>query len=201
MPRIAKALLIVFSIMPLPKLEAQEPQALPLPDERYKVDLLLVVAHPDDEGAATPYLARALDEHRRVAVVFGTRGSSGANEAGAEQAAALGAVREIEARNALTTLGINYVWFLDGKDTASQNVLLSLANWDHGESLEQLVRLLRLTPPERNPTFLPGTFMRQDPGDPQTSGGLATHALRPAGRSPALPEHGPWSSKPPQTLH
>jgi len=54
-----------------------------------------VVAHPDDEGAATPYLARALDEHKRVAVVFGTRGSSGANEAGGEQAAALGAVREI----------------------------------------------------------------------------------------------------------
>ena len=92
MPRIAKALLIVFSIMPLSKLEAQEPQALPLPDERYKVDLLLVVAHPDDEGAATPYLARALDEHRRVAVVFGTRGSSGANEAGAEQAAAPGRI-------------------------------------------------------------------------------------------------------------
>jgi len=64
-----------------------------------------------------------------------TRGSSGANEAGAEQAPALGAVREIEARNALTPLGINNVWFLGGKDTASQNVLLSLANWDHGESL------------------------------------------------------------------
>jgi len=127
MPRIAKALFVVLLAIPLSKLGAQEPQSLPLPDERYKVDLLLIVAHPDDEGAATPYLARALDEHRRVAVVFGTRGSSGANEAGAEQAAALGAVREIEARNALTTLGINYVWFLDGKDTASQNVLLSLA--------------------------------------------------------------------------
>src|SRR5260370_1923915 len=64
---------------------AQEPKALPLPDERYKADILLVVEHPDDEGAATPYLARALDDHKRVAVVFGTRGSSGANEAGAEQ--------------------------------------------------------------------------------------------------------------------
>src|SRR5258707_12744599 len=118
MPRIAKALLIVFSIMPLSKLEAQEPQALPLPDERYKVDLLLIVAHPDDEGAATPYLARALDEHRRVAVVFGTRGSSGANEARAGQAGALGAGRAVVARNALTTLGVNYVWVFDGEDTA-----------------------------------------------------------------------------------
>src|SRR5881409_561928 len=149
---------------------AQEPKALPLPDERYKADLLLVVAHPDDEGAATPYLARALDEHKRIAVIYGTRGSSGANEAGGEQAAALGAIREIEARNALATLGITNVWFLGGKDTASQNVLLSLANWDHGESLEQLVRLVRLTRPEVILTFLPGTFIGEDHGDHQASG-------------------------------
>src|SRR3981189_3545693 len=127
---------------------AQEAKPLPAAGERYKVDILLVVAHPDDEGAATPYWARALDEHKRLAVVFGTRGSSGANEAGAEQAAALGAIREIEARNALATLGVTNVWFLGGKDTASQNVLQSLANWDHGDSLEQLVRLVRLTRPE-----------------------------------------------------
>jgi LmbE family N-acetylglucosaminyl deacetylase len=167
---------------------AQEPKALPLPDERYKVDILLVVAHPDDEGAATPYLARALDEHKRVAVVFGTRGSSGANEAGAEQAAALGAIREIEARNALTMLGITNVWFLGGKDTASQNVLQSLANWDHGVSLEQLVRLVRLTRPEVILTFLPGTFIGEDHGDHQASGLLATEAFDLAGDPSAFPE-------------
>jgi LmbE family N-acetylglucosaminyl deacetylase len=82
---------------------AQEGKPLPVPDERYKTDILLVVAHPDDEGAATPYLARALDEGKRIAVVFGTHGSSGANEAGSEQAASLGAIREIEARRALAT--------------------------------------------------------------------------------------------------
>ncbi|HET9995451.1 MAG TPA: PIG-L family deacetylase [Candidatus Acidoferrum sp.] len=167
---------------------AQELKALPLLDERYKVDILLVVAHPDDEAAATPYLARALDEHRRVGVVFGTRGSSGANEAGAEQAEALGAVREIEARNALATLGITNVWFLGGKDTASQNVLQSLANWDHGESLEQLVRLVRLTRPEVILTFLPGTFIGEDHGDHQASGVLATEAFDLAGDSTAFPE-------------
>ncbi len=188
MSRIAKALLVVFLAVASQNSAAQAPQALPLPDERYKVDLLLVVAHPDDEGAATPYLARALDEHKRVAVVFGTRGSSGANEAGAEQAAALGAVREIEARNALTTLGINNVWFLGGKDTASQNVLLSLANWDHGESLEQLVRLVRLTRPEVILTFLPGTFIGEDHGDHQASGLLATEAFDLAGDPASFPE-------------
>ncbi len=109
-------------------------------DERYKVDILLVVAHPDDEGAATPYLARAIDEGKRVAIAYGTRGSSGANEAGPEQATALGDIREIEARRAAAVLGIDKVWFLGGKDTASQDVLQSLANWDHGMALENLVR-------------------------------------------------------------
>jgi len=167
---------------------AQEPKPLPQADERYKVDIMVVVAHPDDEAAVTPYLARALDEHRRVAVVFGTRGSSGSNEAGAEQAAALGAVREVEARNALTTLGINNVWFLSGKDTASQNVLQSLANWDHGVTLEQVVQLVRLTRPEVILTFMPGTFIGEDHGDHQASGVLATEAFDLAGDPAAFPE-------------
>jgi LmbE family N-acetylglucosaminyl deacetylase len=189
MKRLATQLLFaLFLFFPVPASHAQEPKALPLPDERYKADILLVVAHPDDEGAATPYLARALDEHKRIAVVFGTRGSSGANEAGAEQAAALGAIREIEARNALTTLGITNVWFLGGQDTASQNVLQSLANWDHGASLEQLVRLVRLTHPEVILTFLPGTFIGEDHGDHQASGVLATEAFDLAGDPASFPE-------------
>jgi LmbE family N-acetylglucosaminyl deacetylase len=159
------------------------------------VDILLVVAHPDDEGAATPYLARALDEHKKVAVVFGTRGSSGANEAGAEQAAALGDIREVEARNALATLGITNVWFLGGKDTASQNVLQSLANWGHGASLEQLVRLVRVTRPEVILTFLPGTFIGEDHGDHQASGLLATEAFDLAGDPTVFPEQVSGPSK------
>src|SRR5260370_19407057 len=182
MKRFGTEVLLVFLFL-LAKLrsEGQEPKAFPLRDERYKTDILVVVAHPDDEGGATPYLARALDEHKRIAVVFGTRGSSGANEAGAEQAAALGAIREIEARGALTTLGITNVWFLSCKDTASQNVLQSLANWDHGASLEQLVRFVRLTRPEVILAFLPGTFIGEDHGDHQASGALATEAFDLAG--------------------
>src|SRR5438876_2255044 len=188
MLRFAGALLTVFLTALPPKAMAQEGRALAEPDERYKADILVVVAHPDDEAAVTPYLARALDEHRRIAVVFATRGSSGSNEAGAEQAAALGDVREIEARHALATLGINNVWFLSGKDTATQDVLVSLANWDHGESLEQLVRLVRLTRPEVILTCLPGTFIGEDHGDHQASGVLATEAFDLAGDATAFPE-------------
>jgi LmbE family N-acetylglucosaminyl deacetylase len=168
--------------------QAQAPARVAQADERYKVDILLVVAHPDDEGAATPYLARAIDEGKRVAVAYGTRGSSGANEAGAEQATALGDIREIEARRANAVLGIDKVWFLGGKDTASQDVLQSLANWDHGMTLENLVRIVRLTRPEVILTFLPGTFIGEDHGDHQAAGVLATEAFDLAGDPTAFPE-------------
>jgi LmbE family N-acetylglucosaminyl deacetylase len=157
-------------------------------DARYKVDILVVVAHPDDEGAATPYLARAIDEGKRVAVAYGTRGSSGENQAGAEQAAALGEIREIEARQADAVLGIDKVWFLGGADTASQDVLQSLANWDHGKTLENLVRIVRLTRPEVILTFLPGTFIGEDHGDHQAAGVLATEAFDLGGDPTAFPE-------------
>jgi len=188
MKRFARnAFVLLAALSPL-GLIAQEPKILPQPDERYKADILLVVAHPDDEGAVTPYLARAIDENKRVAVVYGTRGSSGANEAGAEQAAALGAIREIEARRALNTLGITNVWFLGGHDTPSQNVLQSLANWEHGAVLQQLVRIVRLTRPEVILTFLPGTFIGEDHGDHQASGVLATEAFDLAGDPAAFAE-------------
>jgi LmbE family N-acetylglucosaminyl deacetylase len=178
---------VLFLLLMPGRAGAQEPKPLPVADERYKADILLVVAHPDDEGAATAYLARAIDEGKRVAVAYGTRGSSGGNEVGTEQASALGAIREIEARRALATLGITNVWFLGGSDTASQDVLQSLANWQHGAALEQLVRLVRLTRPEVVLTFLPGTFIGEDHGDHQASGVLATEAFDLAGDPTVFP--------------
>lgn len=157
---------------------AQEPQKIKGPDERYKVDILVVVAHPDDEGAVTPYLARAIyDLHKTAAVVFGTRGGSGGNDYRREHGPAMADVREIEARQACAKLGIDKVWFLGGKDTASQNVLNSLANWGHGESLEELVRIVRLTRPEIIITWLPGIFIGENHGDHQAAGVLATEAF------------------------
>src|SRR5207245_565069 len=85
--------------------------------------------------------------------------------------------------------------FLGGKDTASQNVLQSLANWDHGVSLEQLVRLVRLTRPEVILTFLPGTFVGEDHGDHQASGVLATEAFDLAGDPSVFPEQVAGPSK------
>src|SRR5579863_9295439 len=168
---------------------AQQAQAVKGPDERMKTDILVVVAHPDDEGGVTPYLARAIyDLHKRVAVVYGTHGGSGGNSYGKERAGALADLREIEARDACARLGIKNVWFLDGKDTASQNVLNSLANWGHGENLERLVQLMRLTRPEVVITSLPGVFIGENHGDHQAAGVLATEAFDLAGNAIVFPE-------------
>ncbi len=115
----------------------------------YKTDILVFVAHPDDETAISSYLARvAKDEQKRVSVVYATRGSGGGNDLNHAHAKALGLIREVKARKALATLGIEHVWFLDGLDTEGQNVLASLANWEYGTVLEEAVRLVRLTRPE-----------------------------------------------------
>src|SRR5260221_7807437 len=171
-------------------------QTIKGPDERFKADILVVLAHPDDEGGVTPYLARAIyDEHKGVAVVFTTRGGSGANDYPREHGAGLADIREQEARQACAKLGITNVWFLEGKDTASQNVLNSLANWGHGANLEALVRIVRLTRPEAIISWLPGIFVGENHGDHQASGVLATEAFDLANDPTAFPAQVAGASK------
>lgn len=159
------------------------------PDDRFKADILVVVAHPDDETEITGYLARAIyDEHKRVAVIFGTRGNGGGDATGQEQAAALGAEREIEARRAVGSMGVTNVWFLGGPDTPGQDVLRSLETWNHGSCLEQAVRLVRLTRPEVIMTWLPDYVAGENHGDHQASGVIATEAFDLAGDPSAFAE-------------
>jgi LmbE family N-acetylglucosaminyl deacetylase len=154
----------------------------PQPDERFKADILVIVAHPDDETEVTGYLAKAIyQDHRRVAVIFGTRGDGGGNAMGFEQAAALGAEREIEARRALASFGVMNVWFLGGPDTPGQDVLRSLETWNHGAALAQAVRLVRLTRPEVIMTWLPLYVAGENHGDHQAAGVIATEAFDMAG--------------------
>ena len=167
---------------------AQSPQIVRGPDDRMKADILVIVAHPDDEAAVTPYLARAIyDLHKRAAVVFATRGGSGGNDYSREHGPALANIREMEAREACAKLGITNVWFLDGKDTASQNVLNSLANWGHGSNLEKLVGIFRLTQPEIVITWLPSVFIGENHGDHQAAGVLATEAFDLSGNPVVFP--------------
>ncbi|MBP1648945.1 MAG: hypothetical protein H6Q30_2390 [Bacteroidetes bacterium] len=164
--------------------KGQVPQVPPMPppDPRYKADILLIVAHPDDETALGGYLAKVIvDDHKQVAVIYCNRGTGGGNTHGLEQNNAMGAIREIEARRATTSLGIQNIWFLDGRDTPGQDVFQSLQNWRHGVVLEQVVRLVRLTRPEVILTWLPNYVQGENHGDHQASGVIATQAFDMAG--------------------
>ncbi|MFZ0285029.1 MAG: PIG-L family deacetylase, partial [Terriglobales bacterium] len=185
--KIPSTVLLAFLLLtPVFAQELKPTPALP-PDSRLKADVLLIVAHPDDETGVSAYLAELLDQHKRVEVIYLTHGEAGHNNMGPERGPSLGAVRETEVRHALSSLGIENVWFLGGRDTPSQNVLQSLANWNHGRVLEEVVRMVRLTRPEIIITWLPGFFIGENHGDHQASGVLSTEAFDMAGDAAIFP--------------
>src|SRR3984957_7204695 len=79
-------------------------------DERFKADILVVVAHPDDEIMAAAFMAEQVDKGKRGALVWTTRGDGGTNTAGPGQAAALGDVRGEEPMAAAGSLRRPTVW-------------------------------------------------------------------------------------------
>jgi LmbE family N-acetylglucosaminyl deacetylase len=168
--------------------QTQAPAVLE-PDSRYKADVLLIVAHPDDDVVIGGYLARiTADQNKRVAVVYCTNGDGGGNSVGNESGVSLGLVREMEARRALGRFGIENVWFLGGHDTPGQNVLRSLDHWNHGLMLDQVVRLVRITRPEVILTWLPDSVVGENHEDHQASAVLAVEAFDAAGDPTRFPE-------------
>jgi LmbE family N-acetylglucosaminyl deacetylase len=178
----------------------EQPRTAPKADDRFKADLLLIVAHPDDETGVSAYLAQLLDQGKRVAAVYLTHGEAGHNNMGRERGPSLGTVREMELRHAMTQLGVQNVWFLEGKDTPSQDVLQSLANWGHGKNLEDVVRIVRLTRPEVILSWLPGFFIGENHGDHQAAGVLAVEAFDSAGDPSVYPSQLAQARKVNETL-
>ncbi len=171
------------------QIRAQVQPPIPAPDSRYKADILVVVAHPDDDTGVSTYLAKAVfDEGKRVAVIFTNRGSTGPNAVGMEQSKALGDVREMEARRSLAARGITNVWFLRGQDTPTQDVLHSLETMGHGAALEEVVRIIRLTRPEVILTWMPAYVAGENHGDHQASAVIAVEGFDLAGNPTVFPE-------------
>lgn len=184
-PVLLTAILLVHSF-----LSAQSaPKTVPAPDSRYKADILMIIAHPDDDISVASYFARLIEQqHKRIAVVYCTRGNSGGNAVGLEQSKALADVREMEARYSLASYGVTDVWFLRGSDTPGGDVLHSLEAWGHGQTLEQVVRLVRLTRPEVIFTWLPDYVVGENHDDHQAASVLATEAFDLAANRLAFPE-------------
>ena len=155
-----------------------------------KVDLMVVTAHPDDEGMCAATLARlSLDDGKSVALVTATRGESGGNSTGKEYGHSLGVVREAELRRCLAVLGVKYLAFLDAQDFAyTESATATLARWGHEQTLRRLVRLVRLMRPDVIVTMDPAPTGGQH-GNHQVAGRLATEAYEAAAdpaRFPAL---------------
>src|SRR5262249_31443181 len=129
------------------------------------------------------------DQHRRVAVVFITRGDAGESALSPVLGNTLGVEREIEARQALASLGVTNVWFLHAPNGSNvQDVLNALEYWDHGSILGQVVRLVRLARPDVILSMLPLVSAGENHPDHQAAGVLATEAFDLAGDSAAFPE-------------
>ena len=190
-PRLTLAAVLAVTALARP-LVSQQPETNPPPDDRFKVDILVISPHPDDETTIAGYLAKAvLDDKKRVAVVVTTRGDAGSNLVGYEQARALGEIREIETRQALASIGIDKLFFLRMPDTPGfdlSDVLRSLETGHHGEALADAVRFIRLTRPEVVITMLPATVSGENHEDHQASGVVATEAFDLAGDPTAFPE-------------
>jgi LmbE family N-acetylglucosaminyl deacetylase len=181
--------LLCLLVSPAIQARAQTAPPIPEPDNRYKADILVVVGHPDDDIEVAAYLAKAIEQqHKRVAFVYTTRGNSGGNAVGQEQANALADIREMEARQSLAFYGITLAWFLHGSDTPGADVLHSLEQWGHGKALDEVVRLVRITRPEVILTWMPNYVVGENHEDHQAAGVLATEAFDIAADPLAFPE-------------
>jgi LmbE family N-acetylglucosaminyl deacetylase len=188
-PHVLIVLLFFFVSVGIGRAQSQTASPVPEPDSRYKVDILVVVGHPDDDIEVAAYLAKVIEQqHKRAAVVYMTRGNSGGNAAGQEQAHALADIREMEARQSLASYGINLAWFLHGSDTPGADVLHSLEQWGHGKALDEVVRLVRITRPEVILTWMPNYVVGENHEDHQAAGVLATEAFDLAANLLAFPE-------------
>ena len=121
-------------------------------------DLLLLLAHPDDESffiAGT--VARLAAAGRRAGLVCATRGQAGALGASGTPPLAtretIGAVREQELRDACAILQLDLVALLDYEDK-------QLAAADPDEIRETLVRIIRAERPRVVATFDPNGVTR-----------------------------------------
>jgi LmbE family N-acetylglucosaminyl deacetylase len=95
--------------------------------------LVAVFAHPDDEGAVAPILARYAREHVQVYMIIATDGAQGGAHTSVPRGAELARVRSEEARCATDALGIH------------PPILLGFADAQLGSYMEDRARLPRLT--------------------------------------------------------
>jgi LmbE family N-acetylglucosaminyl deacetylase len=137
---------------------APERPAPPFP-ARTEADLLVILAHPDDEGALAPLLAReALGAKRVVVNVYITTGANGADRSRGLSGPAFGLARMTELHWALDALGVAMFHSLGREDGVEANgePAAVLEAWGLEETVGELARFIRLLRPREMITWVPG---------------------------------------------
>src|SRR5919108_2670647 len=150
------------------------------------LSVLHTAAHPDDENnALLAYLARGL--FARTAYLSLTRGDGGQNRLGPELFEALGVIRTEELLAARRVDGAEQFFTRAYDFGFSKSADETLAKWDHGEILGDIVRVIR--------TFRPDVIISRFVGAPsdghghhQAAGMLTREAFFAAGDPQRFPE-------------
>ncbi len=156
--------------------------------ERVRCDLLVIVAHPDDEGVVAPLIAReALESAKRVGMVYLTDGRNGTNRAGSLAGRSFGIVRLTEASWTLRRLGVSVVRSLDLADGLGRgDPAVVLGGWSRESTVSELARIVRLLRPREIITWFPGPASSNP--DHAAAGGAALLAAAAAADPSAWPE-------------
>ena len=151
------------------------------------VRVLQIIAHPDDESAATlTWLSR--NYHATTALFCLTRGEGGQNLLGKEKYEALGLVRTGELLEACRFYGID-LFFGNNLDFGfSKTAEETFSKWGHDAALEEMVRFIR--------SWRPSIILSRFRGNPidghghhQATGKLTVEAYRAAADPGMFPEH------------
>ncbi|QXJ20227.1 PIG-L family deacetylase [Actinomadura graeca] len=153
-----------------------------------RLDVLFVGAHPDDEAGTLSTLGQWNEfEKAKTGVLTVTRGEGGGNAAGNEEGPPLGLLRENEERRAVGKAGVTDIHYLDEVDFYyTVSTPLTAKTWDHGKTLEKVVRLVRETRPKVIVTMVPAPLPGQH-GNHQEAARLATEAYFAAADPRAYP--------------
>jgi len=180
-------------------LAAQQPSALPLPEDRGAAALaqslrrlqttasvMMIVAHPDDEdGALLTYLSRGLGA--RVSLLTLTRGEGGQNAMSAASGDALGLLRTNELLRADEFYGVKQLWGTEADFGFSKTQEESFARWGHDRVLYDAVLAVR----RERPQVIVATFVggvSDGHGQHQVSGEIAQEVFKAAADPAVFPD-------------
>lgn len=200
--------LVSTSLLLLASLVSALPgDAAPLPEDRgaagvwqalkrlnTQTRVLYIVAHPDDEDAATLTLL-ARGHGARVTLLSLTRGESGANLITSDFFDRLGALRTLEHRKAAEHYGVDLRYSRFADFGYSKNIEETWKNWDRAEVLKDVVAHIRRIRPHVVIARFQGTA-RDGHGHHHASGLLAREAFAAAADPARYPELGlpAWSA-------